>query len=304
MSSSSKTLSSSSDEDSHELRRGPWTLEEDTLLTNYISGHGERHWNLLAKSSGLRRTGKSCRLRWLNYLKPDVKRGNLTPHEQLLILELHSNWGNRWSKIAQHLPGRTDNEIKNYWRTRVQKQARHLKIDSNSTAFQEMIRCIWMPRLLQKMQVSSPSSSILSQNSTVNHSPIIKQLSSSLPQVSLNGHVLKSRDTTQSISSTGSIMNFSHNPQMFAENPSSPFVAMDNNNVNTFLKGCYNGDNHFSNGMENFSLASMVPPEEFEESLRGCHVDEYNWTITNNLADSLWNMDESWQFRQLQERDT
>lgn len=99
-------------------------------------------------------------------------------------------------------------------------------------------------------------------------------------------------------------MNFSHNPQMFAEYPSSPFVAMDNNYVNTFVKGCYNGDNHFSNGMENFNLASMVPPEEFEGSLRGCHVDEYNWTIANNLADSLWNMDESWQFRQLQERDT
>ncbi|KAL8170837.1 hypothetical protein V2J09_022641 [Rumex salicifolius] len=67
---------------------------------------------------GLKRTGKSCRLRWLNYLKPDIKRGNLTPQEQLLILELHSKWGNRWSKIAQHLPGRTDNEIKNYWRTK------------------------------------------------------------------------------------------------------------------------------------------------------------------------------------------
>jgi len=70
---------------------------------------------------GLKRTGKSCRLRWLNYLKPDIKRGNLTPEEQLLILELHSKWGNRWSRIAQHLPGRTDNEIKNYWRTHFKK---------------------------------------------------------------------------------------------------------------------------------------------------------------------------------------
>ncbi|OQU86413.1 hypothetical protein SORBI_3003G087600 [Sorghum bicolor] len=105
-----------------ELRRGPWTLEEDNLLMNYIACHGEGRWNLLARCSGLKRTGKSCRLRWLNYLKPDIKRGNLTPEEQLLILELHSKWGNRWSRIAQHLPGRTDNEIKNYWRTRVQKQ--------------------------------------------------------------------------------------------------------------------------------------------------------------------------------------
>ncbi|KAJ6868526.1 DNA binding protein [Populus alba x Populus x berolinensis] len=160
MSSLKKSMTGSK-EDGSELRRGPWTLEEDTLLVHYIGRHGEGRWNLLAKRAGLRRTGKSCRLRWLNYLKPDVKRGNLTPQEQLLILDLHSKWGNKWSKIAQHLPGRTDNEIKNYWRTRVQKQARHLKIDANSTAFQNIIRWFWMPRLLQKIGGSSPSSSAM-----------------------------------------------------------------------------------------------------------------------------------------------
>lgn len=113
-------------EEDIELRRGPWTLEEDTLLIHYIACHGEGRWNLVARCSGktqpaplhrrfnfirwvdsltlpfglyvfsgLKRTGKSCRLRWLNYLKPDVKRGNLTPEEQLVILELHSKWGNR-----------------------------------------------------------------------------------------------------------------------------------------------------------------------------------------------------------------
>lgn len=140
---------------SEELRRGPWTVEEDNLLIHYIASHGEGRWNSLAKFAGLKRTGKSCRLRWLNYLKPDVKRGNLTPHEQLLILELHSEWGNRWSKIAQQLPGRTDNEIKNFWRTRVQKQARQLKVDSNSKKFLEEIRRFWTPRLLEKMRQKS-----------------------------------------------------------------------------------------------------------------------------------------------------
>ncbi|CAM0872932.1 unnamed protein product [Alopecurus aequalis] len=148
--------SSSSEEEviAGDLRRGPWTVEEDILLVNYIAAHGEGRWNSLARSAGLKRTGKSCRLRWLNYLRPDLRRGTITPQEQLLILELHSRWGNRWSKIAQHLPGRTDNEIKNYWRTRVQKHAKQLKCDVNSQQFKDVMRYLWMPRLVERIQAA------------------------------------------------------------------------------------------------------------------------------------------------------
>ncbi|KAL4283140.1 hypothetical protein GQ457_16G010900 [Hibiscus cannabinus] len=76
---------------------------------------------------GLNRTGKSCRLRWVNYLHPGLKRGKMTPQEERLVLELHAKWGNRWSRIARKLPGRTDNEIKNYWRTHMRKEAQEKK---------------------------------------------------------------------------------------------------------------------------------------------------------------------------------
>ncbi|CAL9040949.1 MYB-like transcription factor EOBII [Musa acuminata AAA Group] len=117
-----------------EVRKGPWTMEEDLILVNYITHHGEGVWNNLARSAGLNRTGKSCRLRWLNYLRPDLRRGNITPQEQLLIMELHARWGNRWSKIARQLPGRTDNEIKNYWRTRIQKRVKRSESDDFQNA--------------------------------------------------------------------------------------------------------------------------------------------------------------------------
>ncbi|KAF7849758.1 hypothetical protein BT93_L0313 [Corymbia citriodora subsp. variegata] len=104
------------------LHRGPWTPREDSLLVNYIQAHGEGHWRSLPKKAGLLRCGKSCRLRWMNYLRPDIKRGNITPDEDDLIIRLHSLLGNRWSLIAGRLPGRTDNEIKNYWNTHLSKR--------------------------------------------------------------------------------------------------------------------------------------------------------------------------------------
>uniref|UniRef100_A0A453AM32 Uncharacterized protein n=1 Tax=Aegilops tauschii subsp. strangulata TaxID=200361 RepID=A0A453AM32_AEGTS len=151
------------------LRRGPWTVEEDVLLANYIAANGEGRWNALARRAGLKRTGKSCRLRWLNYLRPDLRRGGMTAEEQLLVLELHARWGNRWSKIAQHLPGRTDNEIKNYWRTRVQRHAKQLRCDVGSQRFRDLVRGLWIPRLLERIHadVELSCTTALSSSSSV-----------------------------------------------------------------------------------------------------------------------------------------
>ncbi|XP_010932428.1 transcription factor MYB1-like [Elaeis guineensis] len=105
-----------------DINRGAWTAEEDRILKAYIKNHGEGRWRSLPKKAGLKRCGKSCRLRWLNYLRPDIKRGNITHEEEDLIIRLHNLLGNKWSLIAGRLPGRTDNEIKNYWNTCLRKK--------------------------------------------------------------------------------------------------------------------------------------------------------------------------------------
>ncbi|RWR93867.1 myb-related protein 305-like protein isoform X1 [Cinnamomum micranthum f. kanehirae] len=261
-----------------EIRRGPWTIEEDTRLIHYITCHGEGRWNMVAKCSGLKRTGKSCRLRWLNYLKPDVKRGNLSPEEQLLILELHSKWGNRWSRIAQHLPGRTDNEIKNYWRTRVQKQARQLKIDVNSTRFRDTIRCLWIPRLLQKME--SSSSPIPSQNPTqilLNSDPLSTSEQNTFTKF---GSLDKSITEDCSSSITSDSMNITQLTEI-SRFPSSP-QSFGNIDYDPFLRG-FCVDN-------SYDLQSMNPTT----------MSEINWV--DGMEENLWNMDEMWQSRRLQGR--
>ncbi|CAM8973823.1 unnamed protein product [Rhodiola kirilowii] len=109
--------------DKANVKKGPWSPEEDLKLKEYIDKHGTGgNWISLPLKAGLRRCGKSCRLRWLNYLRPNIKHGEFSDLEDRIICTLYTNIGSRWSIIAAQLPGRTDNDIKNYWNTKLKKK--------------------------------------------------------------------------------------------------------------------------------------------------------------------------------------
>ncbi|XP_019101180.1 PREDICTED: transcription factor MYB80-like [Camelina sativa] len=111
------------------MKKGEWTAEEDMKLVAYIKEHGLGNWGLLAKRAGLQRCGRSCRLRWMNYLRPGIKRSKFTPQEENEIIKFHALLGNRWAVIAKQIPNRTDHDIKNHWNSCLKKRLAKQRID-------------------------------------------------------------------------------------------------------------------------------------------------------------------------------
>ncbi|XP_010536079.1 PREDICTED: transcription factor MYB46 [Tarenaya hassleriana] len=136
------------------MKKGLWSPEEDGKLMQYMLTNGQGCWSDVAKNAGLQRCGKSCRLRWINYLRPDLKRGAFSPDEEHLIIRLHSILGNRWSQIAARLPGRTDNEIKNFWNSTIKKRIKSMSSTCNA------MNSSLSPNTSETLSSSSSSSSL------------------------------------------------------------------------------------------------------------------------------------------------
>ncbi|KAL3505593.1 hypothetical protein ACH5RR_030975 [Cinchona calisaya] len=304
-----------------DLRRGPWTVEEDFTLINYIAHHGEGRWNSLARCAGLKRTGKSCRLRWLNYLRPDVRRGNITLEEQLLILELHSRWGNRWSKIAQHLPGRTDNEIKNYWRTRVQKHAKQLKCDVNSKQFKDTMRYLWMPRLVERIQAAAaagPNSSTTAMATTTTATTTSNsnyQFNNMINNVDIigSGQVMQlpQPNNLSSHYGGGVQMNPSSSTSLITPENSSTAASSDSftaqfSPVSDLTTDCYNypvnNQDYYQPNTNQLSYGETLtsPTGYFNQGLDFQVVMDQNntWMDGGDVSDNLWNAEDVWFLQQ------
>ncbi|KAL3513181.1 hypothetical protein ACH5RR_025898 [Cinchona calisaya] len=144
------------------VKKGPWTPEEDIILVSYIQEHGPGNWRAVPANTGLLRCSKSCRLRWTNYLRPGIKRGNFTEHEEKMIIHLQALLGNRWAAIASYLPQRTDNDIKNYWNTHLKKKLKkhqghghdHSQDGRSAASHESISKGQWERRLQTDIQMA------------------------------------------------------------------------------------------------------------------------------------------------------
>ncbi|KAK3018655.1 hypothetical protein RJ639_002708 [Escallonia herrerae] len=177
------------------LKKGTWTPEEDKKLIAYVTKHGCWNWRQLPKYAGLSRCGKSCRLRWMNYLRPNIKRGNYSKQEEDLIVNLHASLGNRWSAIAAQLPGRTDNEVKNHWHTYLKKRSGQNSIsrDAKLSSKKDVI----IQKKLLKPELSHLHNAT---HQILESSPFLPQTSSSELSSSASGKDCTTRATEDDVS--------------------------------------------------------------------------------------------------------
>ena len=120
----------------NQKNRHGWTDAEDCTLTALVRRFGCRKWSEVARGLG-KRTGKQCRERWNNHVRPDIKRGAWTEAEELLLVDAHTKLGNRWADIAAAIPGRTENAVKNHWNATARRKDAPVAREGSSVVLRE-----------------------------------------------------------------------------------------------------------------------------------------------------------------------
>ncbi|KAK2351938.1 myb-related protein [Trifolium repens] len=211
--------------DKEGVKKGPWTPEEDIILVTYIQEHGPGNWRAVPTKTGLSRCSKSCRLRWTNYLRPGIKRGNFTEQEEKMIIHLQDLLGNRWAAIASYLPQRTDNDIKNYWNTHLKKKLKKMQAGNNNnsegnfeeenfSASQRIPRGQWERRLQTDIQMAKKAL-----NEALSVSPQKLSSNFSASNLSNSNSISSTKELPQSICYASSADNIARLLKGWMKNP-------------------------------------------------------------------------------------
>ncbi|KAM6577470.1 hypothetical protein CsatB_029307 [Cannabis sativa] len=291
-SSSSNNNNNNTNNNNNKLRKGLWSPEEDDKLMNYMLNNGQGCWSDVARNAGLQRCGKSCRLRWINYLRPDLKRGAFSPQEEELIIHLHSLLGNRWSQIAARLPGRTDNEIKNFWNSTVKKRLKNLSSSSTTS-----------PNTSDSSFELKDSSSISMDTNNNNNKIIINNIipgASSQDQNTMFStsylHDLSSPTSLHHLIRPFPAMQFDHHHHhhnnMFGTSNSNEFLNNNINPISSQIAGMVNNNDHDNLGFFGEVVGGIegelfVPPLESDETTdhhpqRVINMSNNNYLMSSN----------------------
>ncbi|TKY45603.1 Transcription factor MYB39 [Spatholobus suberectus] len=271
------------------LKKGPWSPEEDKILVDYIQKHGHGSWRALPKLAGLNRCGKSCRLRWTNYLRPDIKRGKFSDEEEQLIINLHAVLGNKWAAIASHLPGRTDNEIKNFWNTHLKKKLLQMGLDP--VTHRPRTDHLNLLSNLQQILAAAKIVSSFTNPCDINNALRLQSDATQLAKLHLLQNIFQVMGTTPSPSSNSDPLNPFGSLNSLPDGPQQPTQAGRNQHLNggrnsSFMEsqkfdeqfGSTNADPSSSNSLPNLVSASpeRSPVKEAENMVNSKECSNSN----------------------------
>ncbi|XP_022768542.1 myb-related protein 306-like [Durio zibethinus] len=242
-------------------KKGPWTPGEDIILVSYIQEHGPGNWRSVPSNTGLLRCSKSCRLRWTNYLRPGIKRGNFTEQEEQMIIHLQALLGNRWAAIASYLPQRTDNDIKNYWNTHLKKKLKKVQtgVDGQSQdgffSTQSVSKGQWERRLQTDIRMAKQA---------LSEALSIDKLNSLTGSKDINlSHPYLRPSLSQGSTYASSAENISRLLENWMKNPPKP-AAHQTNSGETMTQNSFNNTMTAGSSSSDEGAFNATTPEAFD----------------------------------------